>query len=177
MKQLDQHPLIVPDVSKTIAGIVGNGGWRYYDFNTLSRQRGYGLFQFIDIEREMVDAAAFQECFDVFALACHRGSTFDLKDFESSFAADEHGHLSARQGETVLVLEPKLITIPVKARLQVIDDDTDMMKAMDEIYHVISCVLFLSLRIWFEIPPLLIAAVVSALPEMAAFIRVSWSGG
>nr|WP_312826847.1 hypothetical protein [Brucella anthropi] len=138
LKQLDQHPLIVSDVSETIAGIVGNGGWRYNDFNTLSRQRGYGLFQFIDIEREMVDATAFQECFDVFALACHRRSTFDLKDFEPSLAADEHGHLRARQGETVLVLESKLITIPIKASPQVIDDNTDMMKAMDEIYHVIS---------------------------------------
>ncbi|ASV86232.1 hypothetical protein CES85_2285 [Ochrobactrum quorumnocens] len=53
-------------------------------------------------------------------------------------AADEHGHLRARHDETVLVLESKLITIPVKASPQVIDDDTDMMKAMDDIYHVIS---------------------------------------
>jgi hypothetical protein len=61
-----------------------------------------------------------------------------LKDFEPSFAADEHSRLRARQGETVLVLEPKFVPIPVKASLQVIDDDADMMKAMDDIYHVIS---------------------------------------
>nr|WP_052818305.1 MULTISPECIES: hypothetical protein [unclassified Agrobacterium] len=154
LKQLDQHPVIVSDVSETIAGMVGDGGRRYDDFDTLSRQRGYGLFQLIDIEREMVDATAFQECFDVFSLACCRGSTFDLKDFEPSLIANEHGHLRARQGETVLVLEPKLIPIPVKASLQVVDDDTDMMKAMDEIFHVISRVLFFSFQIRFE-PPLL----------------------
>ncbi|MBP1848175.1 hypothetical protein J2046_006465 [Rhizobium petrolearium] len=154
MKQLDQHPVIVSDVSETITGIVGDEGRRYDDFNTLGRQRGYGLFQIIDIEREMIDATAFQECFDVFPLARHRGSTFDLKDFEPGFAANEHCCLRAGQGETVLVLESKLISIPVKASLQVINDDTDMMKATDEICHVISWVLFFSFQIRFEPPSL-----------------------
>lgn len=135
LKKLNQHAFIVVDKCEPVAVAVRNIAGFGNNFDAASPQIGDGSLQIIDRDCQMIDAAYLHVARRAHPFWRHRGRALCLEQFDpKTFVTDEH---RPHAGKSVCVkrFEAEMTRVPGGARLQIADNDSNVMQVRKAIGH------------------------------------------